>query len=71
MTTTIVLELTQREAENLAALTLRGIAWSWAGRSKINTDAQAIYDALTDAGVHESTANRVETGALPRWTDKR
>lgn len=68
--TTIILELTQREAESLAALTLRGVAWPWAVKTKIGTDARAVYDALVDVGISEPDAH-IKNESLPIWDDKR
>lgn len=70
-TTTIILELTQREAESLAALTLRGVAWLWAGETKIGTDAEAIYDALADVGIREPDERVENSKGLPIWDDER
>lgn len=43
--TTIVLELTDREADSLAAILMRGVHWS--GSGTLGEDAQGIYAALS------------------------
>lgn len=73
--TVVTLELTQREAKNLMALTLRAIAWGWAGETEVGTDAEAVYRALQNAGFDESDARPIKPasgpGGIPRWADNK
>lgn len=70
---TVVLELTQREAESLTALVLRGPSWGQSG--KLGVDAENIREALNGIGVETPDAKPVKpiysTSTLMVWSDPR
>jgi|HubBroStandDraft_4_1064222.scaffolds.fasta_scaffold138388_4 hypothetical protein len=67
----IVLELTQSEAETLAALVMRGVGWAASG--DFGDNAEAISVALEDVGVRRPNFyphdgyTRARLNGLPKW----